>query len=121
MNRVVNFDFPTENAEKAKSFFTDIFGWKFTEWYNKDYWLIETGEKHRQGINGSMIKRRHDMHVPSIMVQVENIDITLKKVIEEGGKINFAKMSIPKVGWMAYINDPENNVVCIMQFDGDAK
>ncbi len=56
MNRVVNFDFPTDQPDKAKEFFTDIFGWKFTEWYNEDYWLVETGNKLKRGINGSIIR-----------------------------------------------------------------
>ena len=121
MNRVVNFDFPTENADQAKAFFTSIFGWKFTEWHNEGYWLIETGNKHKQGINGSMIKRRHADHVPSVMIQVENIDITLRKIVENGGTIDFPKHTIPKVGWLAYVKDPEKNVLCVMQFDADAK
>ncbi len=87
MNRVVNFDFPTDHPEKAKEFFRDIFDWKFTEWLNEDYWLVETGSKLRRGINGSMIKRRHPLQVPSIMVQVDNIDVTLRRIVDEGGRI----------------------------------
>ena len=121
MNRVVNFDFPTDNPEKAKAFFADIFNWKFTEWHNEDYWLIETGDKLRHGINGSMIKRRHNEHVASIMIQVENIDITLRKVEEEGGQIVFPKRTIPRIGYMAYFKDPEENLLCIMQFNPEAK
>lgn len=121
MNRVVNFDFPTDNPEQAKAFFTDIFGWKFTEWFNEGYWLIETGEKIKHGINGSMMKRRHALQVPSIMVQVENIDVTLKKIVDEGGRIVHEKRTIPKVGYIAYFKDPEENMLCIMQFNPEAK
>ena len=120
MNRVVNFDFPTDQPERAKEFFTDIFGWKFKEWLNEDYWLVETGDKIKRGINGSMIKRRHPDQKPTVTIQVENIDITLKKVIDEGGLVVFPKRTIPKVGYMAYFNDPEGNTVCIMQFTTDA-
>lgn len=121
MNRVVNFDFPTDNAERAKDFFTSIFGWKFTEWLNEGYWLIETGEKHKRGINGSMIQRRHEKQTCSIMIQVENIDVTLRKVVEEGGRVVHEKRTIPKVGWIAYFKDIEDNMICIMQFNPDAQ
>lgn len=121
MNRVVHFDFPTDQPEKAKEFFSELFGWKFTEWLNEDYWLIETGNKLRQGVNGSMIKRRHDMQKASIMIQVENIDLMLKKIEEEGGEIVFPKRTIPKVGYMAYFKDPEGNIICLMQFNPNAK
>ncbi|HNY56051.1 MAG TPA: VOC family protein [Chitinophagales bacterium] len=121
MNRVVNFDFPTDNPEKSKAFFTDVFGWKFTEWYNEDYWLVETGDKIKRGINGSMIKRRHPDQKTSVMVQVENIDVTIKKIKEEGGRIVLEKKTIPKVGYIAYFKDPEENMLCIMQFNPEAK
>jgi uncharacterized protein len=121
MNRVVNFDFPTDNPEQAKAFFTEVFGWKFKEWLNEEYWLVETGDKIKRGINGSMIKRRHPEQMPSIMVHVEHMDITLKKIEEEGGHIVFPKRTIPKVGYIAYFKDPEENMVCIMQFNPAAK
>ena len=121
MNRVVNFDFPTDQPDKAKEFFTDIFGWKFTEWYNEDYWLVETGNKLKRGINGSMIKRRHPLQVPRLMIQVENIDLTLRKIVEEGGRIVHEKRTIPKVGYIAYFRDPEENMLCVMQFNPDAQ
>ncbi|MCC6514993.1 MAG: VOC family protein [Chitinophagales bacterium] len=121
MNRVVNFDFPTDNPENAKHFFSEIFGWKFTEWLNEEYWLIETGDKHKQGINGSMIRRRHEQQMSSIMVQVENIDLVLSRIQAEGGEVVFPKKVVPKVGYIAYFKDPENNVICIMEFDVSAK
>lgn len=121
MNRVVNFDFPTDNPEQAKAFFADIFNWKFTEWLNEGYWLIETGDKQKNGINGSMIKRRHEEHAASIMIQVENINIILKKVEEEGGQIVFPKYTIPKIGYMAYFKDPECNLIGIIHLDSRAK
>jgi len=121
MNRVVNFDFHTEQPEKAKAFFSDIFGWKFTEWLNEEYWLIETGDKHSHGVNGSMIKRRHPQQMPSIMIEVANIDLTLLKIVEEGGRIVQPKRTIPKVGYMAYFKDPEENMLCVMQFNTDVR
>lgn len=121
MNRVVNFDFPTDNPERAIDFFSSIFNWKFTEWNNEKYWLIETGNKHKRGVNGSMIKRRHPLQQCSIMIQVENIDVTLKKVVEQGGRIVHEKYTIPKVGWIAYFKDTEDNMISIMQFNPEAK
>jgi hypothetical protein len=55
------------------------------------------------------------------MVQVENIDITIKKIKEEGGRIVLEKKTIPKVGYIAYFKDPEENMLCIMQFNPEAK
>ena len=121
MNRVVNFDFPTDNPERAKDFFSSIFNWKFTGWNNEEYWLIETGNKNKRGINGSMMKRRHPLQQSSIMIQVDNIDLTLKKVVEQGGRIVHEKHVVPKVGWIAYFKDIEDNMISVMQFNPQAK
>jgi predicted enzyme related to lactoylglutathione lyase len=121
MSRVVHFDFPTDDPEKSMVFFTYVFGWKFKKWLNEDYWLIDTGDKLKHGINGSMIKRFNQDHTSSILVKVENINLTLKQVEEEGGTVVYPKRTIPKVGYFAYFKDPECNLIGVIQFDTKAK
>jgi predicted enzyme related to lactoylglutathione lyase len=45
----------------------------------------------------------------------------VKKIEQRGGKICVPKMTIPKVGWLAYAADPAGNVFGIIGPDADAK
>ena len=54
-------------------------------------------------------------------VAVESLEQTMKKVEQRGGKICVPKMAIPKVGWLAYAEDPAGNVFGIIEPDSNAK
>src|SRR5438105_12366882 len=45
----------------------------------------------------------------------------MKNVEQRGGKICVPKMAIPKVGWLAYAEDPAGNVFGIIEPDSNAK
>jgi len=49
------------------------------------------------------------------------LDQTIKKVEQRGGKICVPKMAIPKVGWLAYAEDPAGNVFGIIEPNTEAK
>jgi predicted enzyme related to lactoylglutathione lyase len=51
---------------------------------------------------------------------VESLDRTIKKIEQRGGKICVPKMAIPKVGWLAYAEDPAGNVFGIIEPDTTA-
>ena len=55
MARVVHFEIPVDNPDRAVKFYTDVFGWKIEKWEGPiDYWLITTGEENEPGINGAL-------------------------------------------------------------------
>jgi len=54
-------------------------------------------------------------------VAVESHDKTIKEIEEQGGSICVPKMAIPKVGWLAYAQDPAGNVFGILEPDENAK
>jgi predicted enzyme related to lactoylglutathione lyase len=54
-------------------------------------------------------------------VAVKSLDQTIRKIEQRGGKICVPKMAIPKVGWLAYAQDPADNVFGIIEPDADAK
>jgi predicted enzyme related to lactoylglutathione lyase len=49
------------------------------------------------------------------------LEQTMKKIEQTGGKISVPKMAIPKVGWLAYAEDPAGNVFGIIEPDAEAK
>jgi predicted enzyme related to lactoylglutathione lyase len=54
-------------------------------------------------------------------VAVELLDQSIKKIEQHGGKICVPKMAIPKIGWLAYAEDPAGNVFGIIEPNTDAK
>ena len=59
MPRPTHFEIPSDNPERAISFYEAIFGWKFQKWEGPmPYWMITTGPDSEPGINGGMLPRR---------------------------------------------------------------
>ena len=56
MARVVHFEIPADQPERAIEFYSKIFGWQFQKWDGPmPYWMINTGEG--PGINGGWVTR----------------------------------------------------------------
>jgi uncharacterized protein len=121
MNRITHFDMPAKNPEKLSKFYSKIFGWKFNQWENNEYWMITTGKGER-GINGGMMKEQSPSHIIVNTIEVKDIDETIKSIKENSGEITIQKRPIQGIGWMAYFKDPEGlNVFGLIQMDKTAK
>jgi uncharacterized protein len=122
MARVVHFEIPADNPERAVAFYQSVFGWKIQKWAGPvDYWLVSTGEAPEPGINGGMMLRPHPGAVTCNTIGVPSVDNALKAVEDAGGKTVAPKMPIPGVGWLAYCTDTEGNQFGMMQADTAAK
>lgn len=126
MNKVVHFEITVENPERAIKFYSEVFGWKISNWGGPvNYWLISTGPKEDIGIDGGFsLKSERDKNLGSgtlNTIEVASVDGYIKKIEANGGKAITPKMPIPGVGYMAYCKDTEENVFGIMQDDPNAK
>jgi predicted enzyme related to lactoylglutathione lyase len=122
MPRVVHFEIDAKKPEKAVQFYEKVFGWKIEKWNGPvDYWLITTGEKKEQGIDGGLSKRTEAMPSTVNTIDVPSVDEYVKKVVKNGGSIIRPKGAVPGVGWLAYFKDPEGNVWGMMQNDPSAR
>lgn len=123
MNRVVHFEIPAGDVERAKKFYGDIFDWKMTvmgDEYGK-YVMLQTGPTDEKGmptrpafINGGMMKRG-TVKSPVIVIAVDDCDATVEKVKASGSKLVGEILDIPKVGRYAYVEDCEGNVIGVMK------
>lgn len=120
-NRVVHFEIQADDAERCAHFYQRLFKWEVYQWANQPYWLVNTGDESAAGINGGIMKRRHEMANVYNTVNVDNIDETLSDVSKYGGRIVVPKMPIEGVGWLAYGQDTEGNVFGMMANDQNAK
>ena len=122
MPRVVHFEIPADNPERAVKFYSDVFGWQINKWEGpQDYWLVATGASDQPGIDGAITRRQSPVTVPDFTVDVESVDDAVGKVTASGGTVVAPRMSVPGVGYLAYCQDTEGNLFGVMQADETAK
>jgi uncharacterized protein len=123
MPRVVHFEIYTDDPEAVRPFYQDVFGWKFQKFDGPiEYWLVTTGADKEPGINGGLARPRAGQSPGTLnTIAVMSLDQSMKKIGERGGKICVPKMAIPRIGWLAYAEDPADNVFGILEPDTKAK
>lgn len=122
MARVVHFEIPADNPERAVEFYKKAFGWQVQKWGGPtDYWMVSTGDAAEPGINGGILKRMHPGGSTVNTIGVTRLEDSIRAVEGAGGKIVAPKMPIPGIGWLAYAVDPEGNQFGLMQPDPSAK
>ena len=117
MGKVVHFEIPAEDTEASVKFFSNVFGWKFNKWGEMDYYLSESGPEEESGIEGAIMKRNHPDQPIVNTIQVEDIDSTMKRIIENGGEIVVPKQSIPGVGTHSYFKDLSGYIHGVLEQD----
>jgi len=121
MPKVVHFEIPADNPERANKFYADIFGWEISKMPGpEDYWMLKTGPQDDPGIGGGLMKRQDPSGSTTIVIDVPAVDDYVKKITDAGCEIVVAKMAIPGIGYVAYFKDTEGNVVGIYQDDSKA-
>ncbi len=117
MNPINWFEIPVNNIEQAKNFYQSVFNIEMTvtemgpslmAWF--------PGDPQKPGATGTLIKT--EGYVPShegsvIYFSVEDIEATLAKINENGGKTLVPKMSIGEYGYIAQFEDIEGNRVAL--------
>jgi len=117
MPRVVHFEIGADDPERAIAFYRDVFHWQIDETYpDQEYWPIRTGSEEEPGINGGLFRRQGAVHViPTI--QVPSVDEYAAQVQAHGGQVVVGKQTIPGMGYLAYCQDTEGNLLGILQED----
>ncbi len=113
---VIHFELPADDLARARAFYTSIFGWKITDPWKMEYYLVETKDKDGNGINGGMMKRKGVGQPFTNYILVNEIDDTLKKIAAAGGRIAMPKTEIgTNMGWIAAFIDTEANLIGLHQ------
>ena len=120
MGRVIHFEIPVDEPQRAQKFYGNVFGWYISSWgVPADYWLATTGPEGSPGINGALTRRTGTW--AWVHVGVDSVDEALRKLREAGGEIVTPKMPIPGIGYMAYCRDSEGNAIGIFEEDPTAQ
>lgn len=122
MPRIVHFDIPSDNPERAQKFYQQVFGWEFNKWDGPmEYWIVKTGDDKQPGINGGMARRMPGQMGMTNTIDVPSIDEYAAKITSNGGQVHTPKFPIPGVGYFSMCSDTDGNIFGIIQMDPGAK
>lgn len=131
MGRVVHFEIHAEDIERAKMFYSQVFGWKFEDWGHftgTPYYGVITGDEKDPGINGGLLERQvplakegMGLNAFACTIQVEDYDKTEEKILELGGTVALPKVALTGIAWQGYYFDTEGNIFGVHQPDENAK
>jgi len=123
--RIVHFEIPFDDGDRARSFYADVFGWKTQEMPEMQYTMAVTGPTGDDGmpsepgfINGGMFQREDTLNVPMLTINVDSIEEALAKVEGSGGTKVQDKQPVGEMGFVAYVNDSEGNLVGLWENAG---
>ena len=137
MNPVVHFEMPAENRKRMADFYTNVFGWKIQQLGLEmgNYMVVSTSETDEKGhpvkpgyIGGGFYQKPDDpvSQHPSVVIAVDDIRESMKKISEAGGKILGGDPNkpgepgdIPGVGLYCSFIDTEGNRVSMLQPSGE--
>ena len=142
MPTIVHFEIPADDVERAKRFYTDLFGWKIERMptYSAhddnnskltsaatgepiEYWIITTTDDkgNKAALGGGMMKRQMPEDHITNYIAVDSVDEYSSKVEKLGGKVFAHKHAVPGIGYFALCSDTENNVFAIWETNEGAK
>ncbi|MEO5652250.1 MAG: VOC family protein [Marmoricola sp.] len=120
--KVVHFEIPFDDGDRAKKFYSEAFGWEITEIPEMRYAIVQTGPVGEGGwpteggyIGGGMLKRESPADRPVITIDVEDIDAALARIEELGGMAVLGRQAVGDMGWAAYFKDVEGNLMGLFQ------
>jgi uncharacterized protein len=133
MDPVVHFEMPAKDKKRTAKFYSDAFGWRMTQLGAEmgDYLLAGTTEVDEKNmmpkipgaINGGFFDYRdkEGYNIPHLVISVDNLEKSMKKVEKAGGKILGGMKgpgtvdNIPGIGKYVSFEDSEGNRVGMLQ------
>lgn len=133
-NRVVHFEIEAQDADRAKKFYADTFGWQMDQQGPEfgNYIVVTTGDpKEPGGINGGIYQENNkQLNAYSCVIGIDDIDKAIADIKKAGGKV-FSdnktpdgkelgeKIDIPGIGIYAKCEDTEGNRFTLLQPSSD--
>lgn len=108
------FEIPTNDLEKAKGFYGEVFLWKFTP-VSDTYSLIRVGEQHIGGLSLEE-KKVEKSNGPIIYLKIASIDESAEKITAMGGSLASEKTTISdEDGSFQHFRDRDGNRLSLWQ------
>jgi len=120
MARVIHFEIPVDNADRAVAFYKNAFGWKIEKWNGPmDYWMVNTGDEKAPGINGAIMKRG-DVKTTTNTLDVKSLEDPSRRS-RRPAHTHHAQDADSGRRLLCLLRRPEGNVFGMLQADVNAK
>ena len=121
MDKVVHFEIPANNMQRAEKFYKDAFGWAVQPMSEMEYTIVRTGPVDKKMmptetgfINGGMFKRKAK-ETPILVINVASVEDSIKKIKKSGCKVVMEPAKVGDMGLYSKFIDTEGNVMGIWQ------
>ena len=123
---VVHFEMPAKDRKRVVEFYKNVFGWDMMQLGAEmgNYILAGTTpvDENQMALNPGAInggffdyKDEPGFNAPHIVIQVGNLEDSMKNVKEKGGEIKGKPMEIQGIGMYVSFIDSEGNIVGMLQ------
>lgn len=124
--RVVHFEVPYDDADRARAFYADVFGWAIQPVPEFEYNFVRTGPTDPDTgmptepgyIGGGMFQREAQIGRPIITIDVDDMTAALTAIAEHGGTAVGEPQQVGEMGIAAYFTDCEGNLMGLWQTTG---
>jgi predicted enzyme related to lactoylglutathione lyase len=126
MDKVIHFEIPAADLDRAKAFYGSTFGWGIDDIPEVDYTILRTVEvddqqmpKEPGAINGGMMQRTPRTPAsPVLTIGVESVGDALERVEAAGGTVVQPRTEVPGMGAFGYFTDTEGNTLGVWETAG---
>ena len=120
--RIVWFEIPADDPDRAKKFYAQLFGWKIEKFPAavQEYWHIDTGGSDDVP-DGGLMKRQSPEQRITNYIAVDSVDEAAAKVQKLGGTICLRKTAVPQMGYFVLCLDTEQNQFALWEKNENAK
>lgn len=119
MPTIIHFEIPADDIERARRFYTELFGWEIQKVPALDYWFISpAGER---AIGGGMMKRVSPQQTITNYIDVSSVDEYSRIIESLGGKVKMPKQAVPGMGYFVICLDTEGNTFGLWEENKEAK
>ena len=113
-NPFVHLELSTPDAAKAKAFYSELFGWTFTDNDMGPMGVYSTF-KPSSGPGGGLFSLPGMPTHWLAYVGVEDINASTEKAKSLGATVHMGPHEIPNIGWMTILFDPTGAAIAIFQ------
>ena|ERR1051326_306838 len=112
---LVWFEVPADNLERARAFYSKLFGWKINPFPGMgDYWHIDTGGADASP-DGALMARKHPGQSITQYITVDSVNESVTQIQLLGGKVCVGKTPVPQMGYFAICQDTEGNTFAVWE------
>jgi predicted enzyme related to lactoylglutathione lyase len=104
-NTITYFEIAGPDAATLAGFYANVFGWRTAPHKFPNYFSV--GPNDGAGLAGGFRQEAQPERV--LYIQVEDLQVTLDKVVAAGGKVLIPPTNIPGVIHFALFEDPQGN------------